>query len=215
MSIRIPINLKILFVTITTLLVATTYLIKQSVDLQSQEKISSAYQSQLSETNLLADKFNALLHNSLNTLKQVGSLDWTATTDHNAAVQTLLKNQKDLTRVYVVSVPLVDNGEPLLLYKSSNSHGYVESNNVLRSVVGRLELLVKNQVQVVNLSGDKPEAQAGVLIPDVSSLSEGKLIVLVGFVDTDNLFTNVNYEVTVAKPSGELIFSSEHLSKSS
>lgn len=206
---RIPINLKILFVTITTLLVATSYLIKQSIDLQSQEKISSAYQSQLSETNLLADKFNSLLHNSINTLKQIGSLDWSSTIDQNLQVKTLLKNQKDLTRVYIVSVPLVDNGEPILLYKSSNDYGDIEQTNVLNSVAVRLESLVKNQVQVANLSGDKPEAQAGVLIPDVSSLANGKLIVLVGFVATDDLFTNFNYEITVAKPSGELIFATD------
>jgi sigma-B regulation protein RsbU (phosphoserine phosphatase) len=195
-------------VTITTLVASSTYLIKQSITLQSQEKINNAYQSQLSETTLLADKFNSLLHNSLNSLKQVGAIDWSTPTA-GAQVQTLLQNQKDLSRIFVVNVPLVANGEPSLIYKSSNAYGDVEQENVLHTVFGRLESLVKNQVQVVNLAGAKPEAQVGVLVPDISSLAAGKLTVLVGFVDTSNLFSNVNYEVTVAQTSGELIYASD------
>lgn len=206
---RIPINLKILFVTIATLVAATAYLIKQSISLQSQEKVSGAYQLQLSETSLLADKFNSLLHNGLSTLKQVGAMDWSKQVNYDPQVQTFLKNQKDLSRIFVVKVPLVDNGEPMVIYKSSNAFGDVEQVEVVHSVFGNLEALVKNQVQVVNLSGNKLESQVGLLVPDISSLAAGQLVVLVGVLDTNNLFAQVNYEIAVIKSSGDLVYTSD------
>lgn len=202
-----PISLKIMFVTIVALAATVGYLIKSSISIQKQDKINHAYQTQLNETLLLADKFKSLVNNSINSLKQIAAQDWSVESAASSA-KNFIENQKDIDRVFIFEVNLTADSEPKLIYKSSNAFGDSEQNAVGSEVIAKLEELVKNQPVITNFTGDNTETKLGVMIPDVQYLSEGKLVVISGVLNAQNLFIQTAYNIEVVSKK-QLVYASD------
>lgn len=197
-----------MFVTGVSLVVACGYLINSTLNLQSQDKLNHAYQTQLSETSLLADKFNSVLHNSLTEVKQIAALDWNQVSTAGINSTTILQNQKDISRIYVYELSLVSEAQPVLLYKSSNDYGDLEQQAIAQQVVAHVESLAKSKPVVESLA-TQMESQVGLIVPDTQQLSNGKISIFVALINTQNLFSSVDYNIEVVAKNGELVYASD------
>lgn len=205
---KIPVNLKILAFTTVVLAGAVGYIIQQSITIQQQDKMSHAYQSQLNETILLGDKFNSLIDNSSNSLRQIAALDWK--NPNPASVNSILQNQKEIDRVYLIEVPLVSDQELKTLFKSSNELGDAEEKLVTHSVINRLESLTKTPLSIVNLSADRGTPLVGIIIADLKFDEENnKALAAVAVLKTNNLFAAPEYDIEITDKQGNLIFATD------
>lgn len=205
---RIPVNVKIIALISFTVMVVVGFLILQSVKMQEEDKISQAYQVQLNETVLLGNSFSSYLTSSLNTLRQMASVD-TTSANHQEQINAILKNQKEINRVYLVEVP-TDASEMNLLYKSSNEYGENETRLVNDSIVNRFESVTKKGFAIANMSSDRGTPQVGVIISDLKYDETGsKVLALVAVLNLESLFSNNQYLIEVIDSQGDLIYNSD------
>lgn len=189
-------------------MVVVGFLILQSVKMQEEDKISQAYQVQLNETVLLGNSFSSYLTSSLNTLRQMASVD-TTSANHQEQINAILKNQKEINRVYLVEVP-TDASEMNLLYKSSNEYGENETRLVNDSIVNRFESVTKKGFAIANMSSDRGTPQVGVIISDLKYDETGsKVLALVAVLNLESLFSNNQYLIEVIDSQGDLIYNSD------
>lgn len=209
MNLKISVNLKIIFLVLSILVVTVGYLIHSSIKIQEQDKINLAYQTQLNETKFLSQNFQSYINNSLNTLRQVASLDLYQQ-DKKELIENLLKNQTEISRIYLTEVP-IDSSELSLYYKSSNEFGDSEEKIVNHWIATRFNLLAKSNYVLSNLANDRGIPQVGVMIADFKYDPTGsKVLILTGVINTKQVFENISYLVEVVDQQGELIFTSDY-----
>jgi len=206
---KISINFKILFLTISIIVATLGYFIYHSLKIQSQEKINQEYQMQLNETKLLGLNFSQFIDTGLNTLRQAGSLDWKNPEAHKVSLSAILNNQKEIDRIYIFSIKK-ENGTINLIHKSSNKFGDIEEDLAKNNIAEKFDEIINEGQGLFDMSGETAVSKMGIVLSDAKFDELGsEVLVVVGLLNLDNVFTQSNYTIELIGYQGELLYTSD------
>lgn len=204
MKILIPINIKITLPIIVMLIATIWYIVDYSVGIQTQEKLNQTYQIQLNESRYLSNQFKTYTDNSVNTLRQLASLNWEDFETASKQAKSIIQNQSEVERIYLVEVP-TDESEIKTFFRSSNESNKLEEEKIHGGISKNFDFLSENKLSMINLQ-DNASPYIGVFIGDFN-YDKGKVLVLTAVINTEKIFHNNPYQIDIVSNYGDLIYS--------